>query len=173
MVLWHHEAFLPISLTPQDILRGQLAHSRGTFVPVFSKARGLRLQSSSWCARLSRTPTTTPHPPLPEALGFRWGLPYLLPTPLRILQEASRVHNGGLQQNAVGGVFLLVPSALCGSSACTRGSAGLPALPHAWQIFACIGPYSLGKYEVSGLLTDISSKVCQGVHFPKDYSRFV
>ena len=30
---------------------------------------------------------TTPHPPLPEASGFRWGLPYLLSTPLRILQE--------------------------------------------------------------------------------------
>ena len=86
-----HEAFLPISPAPQCIPRGQLARSLGTFVPVFPKARGLRLQSSSWCTWLSHVRTTTPHPPRPEALEFRWGLPSLLPTPLRILQEASRV----------------------------------------------------------------------------------
>src|SRR4029434_36647 len=103
------------SSAPPVFTRGQLARSLSTFVPVFSKARGLHHQSSSWCARLSRAPTTTPHPPLPEASGFRWGLPYLLPTPLHILQEASRVHNEGLQQHAVGGVLLNAPSPLWGS----------------------------------------------------------
>ena len=154
--------------------RGQLARSLSTFGPVFPKARGLRLQSSSWCAWLSHAQTTTPLPPLSEGIGFSESVtPLLIPISLTIPRKASRVQQVGLRQNAVGGVFLPVPSALCGSSACTRGSAGLPALPHAWQRFACIGPYSLGKYEVSGLLTDISSKVCQGVHSPKDYSRFV
>ena len=50
-----------------------------------------------------------------RALGFRWGLPYLLPTPLDIPGEVSRVHDVGLQQDDLGGVFLPVPSTLCGS----------------------------------------------------------
>jgi hypothetical protein len=79
-----HEASGPISPVPQVSTCVQLPRSLGTFVSLFSKARSLRLQSSSWCARLSRAPTTTPHPSLPAALGFRWGLPYLLSTPLRI-----------------------------------------------------------------------------------------
>ena len=55
-----------------------------------------------------------PHPTLPAASGFRWGLPYLLPTPLSIRQEVSRVHNVGLKQDGLGGAFLYVPSTLCG-----------------------------------------------------------
>ena len=103
---------------------GQLARSLGTFVPDFLKARGLRHQSSSWWRRLSRPPTTTPHPPRPEASGFRWGLSSLRPTPLRILQEASRVRHGRLQQHDGGGVLLAAPSALCGSPVCLQGRAG-------------------------------------------------
>src|SRR5262249_16686847 len=76
---------------------------------VLPQAKGLRHQSSSWCRRLSRPPTTTPYPPLPEASGFRWGLPCLLPTPLRILQEASRVRCGRLKRHDVGGVLLAFP----------------------------------------------------------------
>jgi len=68
-----HEAFLPISPAPQDFTRGQLARSLGTFVLVFPQARGLRLQSSSWRTRLSRAPTTMPHPTLPEGIGFSLG----------------------------------------------------------------------------------------------------
>ena len=82
-----HEASLPISPAPQCIPRGQLARSLGTFGPVFPQARGLRHGETSPCARLSRAPTTTPHPPLPEASEFRWGLPYLLPTLLCILRQ--------------------------------------------------------------------------------------
>ena len=47
----------------------QLARSLSTFVPVFPKARGLRLQSPSWCAELSYAPTTMPLPPLCEGIG--------------------------------------------------------------------------------------------------------
>ena len=51
-------------------------HSLSTFALIFSKAKGLRHQSSSWCARLSRAPTTTPYPtlPLPPCYGLGpWG----------------------------------------------------------------------------------------------------
>src|SRR2546426_856426 len=75
-----------------------------------------------WLRVAAHTPTTTLHPPLPEALGFRWGLPYLLPTPLRILQEASRVPYGGLQQDGLGGALSTVPSTLCGSPDIVRAS---------------------------------------------------
>src|SRR5262249_34862368 len=44
--------------------------SLGTFVPIFPKARGLRPQSSSWCAWLSHTQTTMPHPTFPYAIGL-------------------------------------------------------------------------------------------------------
>jgi hypothetical protein len=63
------------------------------------------------------------------ASGFRWGLPCLLSTPLRIHQEISRVQHGQLKQNDVGGVFLLVPSALCGSPVFPWGKTGLPMSP--------------------------------------------
>src|SRR5439155_18584474 len=61
--------------------------------------------------------------------GFRWGLPYLLPTPLHILQEASRVHSGGLKQNAVGGVLLNAPSPLWGSPVFLQGRVRLTWSP--------------------------------------------
>jgi hypothetical protein len=105
-----HEASVPISPAPQCLPRGQLARSLGTFVPIFPKARGLRRQSSSWCTWLSHARTIMPHPTFPVASGFRWGLPYLLSTPLRIQQEISRVHHAGLKRNAVGGVLLNAPS---------------------------------------------------------------
>ena len=60
-----HEALVPISPVPRVSTRVQLARALGTFVSLFSQARGLRHPSSSWCARLSRAPTTMPHPTLP------------------------------------------------------------------------------------------------------------
>jgi len=68
-----HEASVPISPAPQCIPRGQLARSLGTFVPIFPKARGLRLQSSSWCAQLSWAPTTMPHPTPVRTSGISLG----------------------------------------------------------------------------------------------------
>jgi hypothetical protein len=110
-----HEASVPISPAPQCILRGQLARSLGTFVPIFPKARGLRHQSSSWCTWLSHAPTTMPQPTPHAALELRWALACLLPTLLRIRHEVSRVPYGGLKQDDVGGALSTVPSALCGS----------------------------------------------------------
>src|SRR2546425_2191815 len=61
---------------PRSIHRGQLARSLGTFAPVFPQARGLRHGSSSPCARLSRPPTTLPHPTLREGVGVSLGSPF-------------------------------------------------------------------------------------------------
>src|SRR5215475_12746796 len=66
-----------------------------------------------------------------EGLGaFGAGLPCLLPTLLHIPSRLSRVQRGGLQQDAVGGVLLGVPSALCGSSVVLGGKTGGP--PGLW-----------------------------------------
>src|SRR5882724_11205489 len=73
--------------------------------------------------------TTMPHPTFPVASGFRWGLPYLLSTPLRIQQEISRVHHEGLKRNAVGGVLLNTPSPLWGSPIFLQGSIRLTWSP--------------------------------------------
>src|SRR5215470_8944022 len=110
-----HEASVPISPAPRYIPRGQLARSLGTFVPIFPKARGLRPQSSSWCAWLSHAPTTMPLPTLPEGLGVSLGSPLPTPARLPIPQEVSRVPYGGLKQDGLGGALSTVPSTLCGS----------------------------------------------------------
>ena len=53
------------------------------------------------------------------ALEFRWALAYLIPTLLDIHYGISRVHYGGLKQDAVGGVFWVplplfaAPQSLC------------------------------------------------------------
>src|SRR6266853_5694698 len=104
MARQHHEAFLRISPAPQESTRGQLARSLGTFAPVFPKARGLRLPSSSWCAQLSWAPTTMPHPTPVRPSGISLGSRFpTLHCPSHA-SEVSRVHNEGLKQNAVGGV---------------------------------------------------------------------
>jgi hypothetical protein len=108
-----------------------------------------------------------PHPPLPAALGFRWGLPYLLSTPLRIRQEASRVHSIGLRRDGLGGVLLGAPSALCGSPVVTEGTQvdlchlrrDLYTIPPR----SCLPP-SAGRLQAR--LADLSGKVGQGVGFP-------
>ena len=105
-----HEASVPISPVPRVSTRGQLARSLGTFVSLFSKARGLRPQSSSWCTWLSHVQTTTPHPPPPRDLGIASGVsPCLLSTCLGIPREVSRVQHRRLKRNETGGVFLSWP----------------------------------------------------------------
>ena len=121
-----HETSVPISPAPPCIPRGQLARSLGPFVPIFPKARGLRLQSPSWCTWLSHAPTTTPHPTPHEGLGISYGSRLPTSTFLRILPGVSRVHNVRLIQDEVGGVLLVVPSALCGFRDCSQGRSGLP-----------------------------------------------
>ena len=55
-------------------------------------------------------PSPTPY----EALEFRWGFPYLLPTLLSIRHRVSRVHCVGLKRDDLGGAFMVAPTALCG-----------------------------------------------------------
>ena len=151
---------------------GQLARSLGSSGPGFPQARGLRHESSSSCGQLSCPQTTTPHPSLPEASGFRWGLPSLLPTPLHILQEASRVHSGGPQQNAVGGVLLNAPSPLWGSPVFLQGRVRLTWSPmrshpmeEAW-VLRC------STDTIQAQWADRCSKVCQGPRLPQGSARF-
>src|SRR5262249_12578822 len=124
-----HEAFLPISPAPQCIPRGQLARSLGTFGPVFPQARGLRLQSTSWCTWLSHAPTPMPHPTPVRPSGISLGsrLPTLhFPSHA---SQVSRVHNEGLKQNAGGGVLLNAPSPLWGSPIFLQGRIRLTCSP--------------------------------------------
>ena len=73
-----------------------------------------------------RIQTTMPYLTAWRASEFRWALPCLLSTLLHIPSRLSRVHRIGLKQNAVGGVFLLAPSTLCGFPDTPWGRSGLP-----------------------------------------------
>ena len=168
-----HEAFLPISPAPQAFTRGQLARSLGTFGPVFPQARGLRLQSSSWCTRLSRAPTTMPLPTSQEGIGFSYGSRLPTSTCLGILPEVSRVHTVGLKRDDVGGVLLDAPSALCGSRDCVQGKTRLTCTVPIIRIPCAMSNPTASIYDRRfGSLADISGKVCQGRGSPKGYARF-
>ena len=58
------------------------------------------------------------------ASEFRWALACLLSTLLHIPSRLSRVQQEGLQQDTVGGVLLIAPSALCGSPMLAQGKSG-------------------------------------------------
>ena len=95
---------------------------------------------------------TTPYPPLPGALGFRWGFPYLLPTPLSIRQEASRVRIVGLRRDNLGGALLDAPSALCGFPIVIQGSSGLPGFRSMQHPWFCISGLTLRHRWFSALI---------------------
>jgi hypothetical protein len=111
-----HEASVLISPVPQVSTCVQLARSLGTFVSLFSKARGLRRQSLSWCTQLSWAQTTMPHPTLRAGLGVSLGSP--LPTS-HSPSHPSRSLPCSLWKTQTERcrwrVSLLAPSALCGS----------------------------------------------------------
>src|SRR5712691_643248 len=167
-----HEAFLRISPAPQESTRGQLARSLGPFAPVFPKARGLRLPSSSWCAQLSWAPTTLPHPTPVRTSGVSLGshLPTLhFPSHS---SQVSRVHHEGLQQHAVGGVLLNAPSPLWGSPVFLQGRVRLTWSPmHSHPMEEAWVP-RCSKDTLQARQADITSKVCQGPRLPKGYARF-
>ena len=78
------------------------------------------------CTQLSCAPTTMTYLTAWGASEFRWALAGLLSTLLHIPSRLSRVPQEGLKQNALGGVFLGAPSALCGSPMLTQGRSGVP-----------------------------------------------
>ena len=133
------------------------AHERGTFTGNFHFANSTEHSPWSACAFVGYLCTVSPPSPSgpspsvpvlvhPAFLGsdyyapfdclqglgaFGPGLPSLLPTLLTIPFRLSRVHHGGLKQDAVGGVFLAAPSALCGSPVPAQGTqVRLCLLPH-------------------------------------------
>ena len=74
-----------------------------------------------------------------QGLGdFGTGLPCLLPTLLHIPFRLSRVQNGGLKQDDVGGVLLAAPSALCGSPVPAQGK----------QVRLCLRPHDARVHVV-------------------------
>ena len=114
-----------------DAFQGHAAHRVEWSICLGPRTQGVPVypqvlpHSSRLLHGAARPRTTTPYPPLPEALGFRWGLPCLHSTPLGIRQEASRVRRVGHNYwNDVGGALLAAPSALCGFPGCTQGRAG-------------------------------------------------
>ena len=83
-----------------------------------------------------------------QGLGaFSAGLPCLLPTLLHIPCRLSRVQRVGRKRNAVGGVFLVAPSTLCGSPVLTQGQCRLtcvtfcmaPMISRQWSVLLPYG----------------------------------
>jgi len=103
---------------------------------------------------------------------FRWALAYLLPTLLVILHGVSRVRNLGLKRDSLGGMFLLAPTALCGSPDTMQGMSGLPASPFAAGCLLVTALLLPKKMVISVDLADTLGKVCQGRRFPKGYACF-
>ena len=135
----------------RDFPRVQLARSLSTFVPVFPKARGLRLGCSSPCRRLSRPQTPTPHPPPPRDLGIASGVsPFLLSTCLVMPREVSRVQHGRRKRNDGGGVFLSLPLPLSAApQSLHRGEDRLPSVTMARPAWlASLSPYSHRSYMI-------------------------
>jgi len=91
----------------------------------FPKARGLRLQATSWRTRLSRALPPLPLPPPQRGIGCSLGSRLPTSTSLFLLPRVSRVLTVRRNREAVGGVCLRAPSALCGSRECSPGSSRL------------------------------------------------
>ncbi len=114
----------PTMLRPKD--------SEGTCIPsgvtTFLQAASRRSPSSDYSA-LSATPPSSVLQIGALTISGRRLPPSLLPIGLTIPGGASRVQQEGLKRNALGGVFLAAPSALCGSPVFAWGISGLPTLP--------------------------------------------
>ena len=109
----------PTMLRPKD--------SEGTCipsgVPTFLQAASRRSPSSDYYVPSATSPSSGLQIRVLVLSGWRLP-PSLLPIDLGTPGEASRVQHVGLNRNAVGGVFLLAPSALCGSPTLTWSKTG-------------------------------------------------
>ena len=166
--------FDPISPTyPRPTAREQLARSLGTLfatylcTPYFPRLGAFALSPRPGVRGFPTLRLLCPIR-LPAGLwSLRWGLPSLLSTLLAIPGRLSRVRHGGLKRNAVGGVFLTAPSALCGFLVVTRGRSGLPVLSVAMHAkYIATIHTTTDRLWVLVPRADISSKVCQGWHSP-------
>jgi hypothetical protein len=84
---------------------------------VLPQARGLRLQSSSWCTWLSHAPTPRPHPTPLKGIGVSYGSPHSYsPLPFACLEKspvfARRTQTRCCRRRVVNGLFraLRLPS---------------------------------------------------------------
>jgi hypothetical protein len=164
----------PISPTsPRRTTRAQLTRSLGTlFAPYLCTPYFPRLGAFAFSPRpgVRGFPTLRLLCPIRLPAGpwsFRWGLPSLLSTLLRIPDRLSRVRHGGLRRHAVGGGLLTAPSALCGFLVVTRGRAGCPVFSLAMPK-ECSATLRTTTHRWWSLVprADSSSKVCQGWHSP-------
>jgi hypothetical protein len=111
----HHEAFLRISPAYTAFTVDSL---RVRWVPLLQSFHRLGAFAMGSLPRVHGFPGLRLLCPIRlflRALAFRWGLPCLLPSRLDIPPEVSRVRHVGLQQDGLGGTFLVAPSTLCGS----------------------------------------------------------
>ena len=166
--------FDPISPAyPRQTARAQLARSLGTVfatylcTPYFPRLGAFAISPHPGVRGFPTLRLLCPIRLSLRALAVRWGLPSLLPTRLDIPSRLSRVRYGGLKRNAVGGVLLTAPSALCGFLVVTRGRSGLPVLSVAMHA-KCIATIHTTTDRLWVLVprADSSSKVCQGWHSP-------
>ena len=165
VTVWHVSPIPP--LDPYVRLSPHTAHERRTFTGNVHFANSTERSPWSACAFVDYLCTIAPPSPLgpspsvlvlvyPAFLGsdyyapfdclqglgaFGAGLPCLLPTLLAIPVRLSRVQRGGLQQDAVGGVLLAAPSALCGSPVPAQGK----------QVRLCLLPHGRRNIHVSDL----------------------
>ena len=101
---------------------------RVRWVPLY-RFLTLSLRAFAMCAAFPRSDYYALFDCLQGFGAFGPGLPSLLPTLLAIPDRLSRVHSGELKQDAVGGVFLNVPSTLCGSLVVIWGRSGSSISP--------------------------------------------
>jgi hypothetical protein len=123
------EATWSRGLSPHRIPLG--ARLGRALVAAHQAASSLRVQQLLRRLRVAaRAPTPTPHPSLAKVMGVSSRVaPFLLSTLLPMPWQASRVPNGGRQQNAGGGVLLHAPSPLRGSPIFLQGSLRLTWSP--------------------------------------------
>jgi len=166
--------FDPISPTyPHSTARAQLARSLGTLfatylcTPYFPRLGAFAFSPRPGVRGFPMLRLLCPIRLPAGPWSFRWGLPYLLSTLLRIPYRLSRVRHGRLRRDAVGGVLLTAPSALCGFLVVTRGRSGLPVLSVAMHA-KCIATIHTTTDRLWVLVprADSSSKICQGWHSP-------
>ena len=149
---------------------GQRARALRTFGPGFPKARGRRLQSSSWCAQLSWAPTPGPQPTPVRTSGVSLGSRCPTrhgPSPS---SQGSRVPHAGRTQPAVGGGLRHAPSPLWGSPVFLQGSLrGTWSPRHSPPREETWGP--AGPNAVQAPRADRIRQVGQGPRFPQGSAR--
>jgi len=102
--------------------------------------------------------------------SFVWVSPGLLPTLLHIPIRLSRVHNRGLKQDSVGGVFISLSHPLFAAPQSGAGYSRLTCISLLDITGTNVYRPLLSTLLNFGRLADIAGKVCQGRVSPKDFT---